>query len=242
MTGNSPTPWDPSSAASAQDTTLPDDRRLHAPAVARNRDAILDILRGLLPAAGLVLEIASGSGEHVVHFARALPGLTFQPSDPNPDALVSIRAWAEQSAAGNILPPIRIDAASGDWSASLRPGPAPIAILCINMIHIAPWAATQGLMRQAGALLQPGAPLILYGPFRRAGRPLEPSNAAFDDSLRERDAAWGLRELEDVAALAAEAGFGEPEVIEMPANNLSVVFRRALLPEPLVRTAGIEPA
>ena len=221
MSQDKPTPWEPSTGAAAQE-----DRRLHAPAVARNRDAILDVLRGELPAAGLVLEIASGSGEHVVHFARALPGLTFQPSDPNPDALDSIAAWAAQSGAGNILPPIRIDAAAKIWPAGLQPEQPPDAILCINMIHIAPWAAAQGLVRHAGALLPPGGPLILYGPFRRAGHPLEPSNAAFDASLRERNPAWGLRELDEVAALAAQAGFGDPVVTKMPANNLSVVFRR----------------
>ena len=226
MTNDKPAPWEPSTGATAQDAAIRDDRRLHAPAVARNRDAILDILREVLPATGLVLEIASGSGEHVVHFAGALPGLTFQPSDPNPDALDSIAAWVAQSGARNILPPIRIDAAAEDWPASLRQEHAPDAILCINMIHIAPWAAAQGLLRHAGALLPPGAPLILYGPFRRPGHPLEPSNAAFDASLRERNEEWGLRELSEVAALAAEAGFGEPRIIEMPANNLSVVLRR----------------
>jgi SAM-dependent methyltransferase len=221
MTEIRPAPWEPSTDAALED------RRLCAPAAARNRDAILDILRGVLPAKGTVLEIASGSGEHVVHFAHALPALSFQPSDPSPDALASIKAWVAQSGAANILPPLQIDAAAADWPASLAQEHAPDAILCINMIHIAPWSAAQGLVRHAGALLRPGAPLILYGPFRRAGHPLEPGNAAFDASLRERDPAWGLRELAAVAALAAEAGFGAPEVIEMPANNLSVVFRRA---------------
>jgi hypothetical protein len=221
MTDAKPTPWEPSAGATAQD-----DRRLHAPAVARNRDAILEILRRELPAAGLVLEIASGSGEHIVHFAGALPALTFQPSDPNPDALDSIKAWAAQSDAANVLPPLRIDAAAEDWPASLQSEHTPDAILCINMIHIAPWPAAQGLIRHAGRLLPQAAPLILYGPFRRPGRPLEPSNAAFDASLRERNPKWGLRDLGEVAALAAKAGFGEPEVVEMPANNLSVVFRR----------------
>lgn len=221
MTEIRPAPWEPSAEAALED------RRLRAPAAARNRDAILDILRGVLPAKGTVLEIASGSGEHVVHFAHALPALSFQPSDPSPDALASIKAWVAQSGAANILPPLQIDAAAEDWPASLAQGHALDAILCINMIHIAPWSAAQGLVRHAGALLPPGAPLILYGPFRRAGRPLEPGNAAFDESLRERDPAWGLRELAAVVALVAEAGFGAPEVIEMPANNLSVVFRRA---------------
>jgi SAM-dependent methyltransferase len=220
MTENRPAPWQPSTDATQED------KRLRAPAAARNRDAILDILRRALPATGTVLEIASGSGEHIVHFASALPALTFQPSDPSADALASIAAWATQSGAGNILPPLRIDAAAEDWPASLRREHAPDAILCINMIHIAPWSAAQGLIRHAARLLPPGGPLILYGPFRRPGHPLEPSNAAFDASLRERNPEWGLRELDAVATLAAEAGFGEPEVIEMPANNLSVVVRK----------------
>ncbi|PTM42463.1 DUF938 domain-containing protein [Bosea sp. 124] len=221
MTDRKPAPWEPSANANPQD-----DRRLRAPAAARNRDAILDVLRAELPATGIVLEIASGSGEHAVHFAGALPALAFQPSDPNPDALASISAWAAQDGAGNILPPLRIDAAAEDWPASLRSEHAPAAIFCINMIHIAPWAAAQGLLRHAGHLLPPGGSLILYGPFRRGDRPLEPGNAAFDASLRERNPEWGLRDLNEVAALAAEAGFGEPKIVEMPANNLSVVFRK----------------
>lgn len=220
MTESRPTPWEPAQQPAR------DDRRLHAPAVARNRDAILAMLRATLPATGLVLELASGSGEHVVHFAAALPALTFQPSDPSPEALASIAAWTQEAGAGNVLPPARIDAAAPDWPLSVPAEPAPAAILCINMIHIAPWAAAQGLIRGAGQLLGPGAPLILYGPFRRAGRPLEPGNAAFDESLRERNPEWGLRELDAVAALAVEAGFGEPKVSEMPADNLTVVLGR----------------
>ncbi|HEY5793805.1 MAG TPA: DUF938 domain-containing protein [Bosea sp. (in: a-proteobacteria)] len=220
MTQSKPAPWEPSADAAQED------KRLRAPAAARNRDAILAVLREALPASGTVLEIASGSGEHVVHFAEALPTLTFQPSDPSTDALASIGAWTAQSGARNILPPLQIDAAAKDWPASLEQEHAPDAILCINMIHIAPWSAALGLVRHAGRLLPPGGPLILYGPFRRPDHPLEPSNAAFDASLRERNAEWGLRDLGEVAALATEAGFGGPEVIEMPANNLSVVFRR----------------
>jgi SAM-dependent methyltransferase len=197
------------------------DPRLRAPSAGRNREAILAVLEGVLPPSGLVLEIASGSGEHAVHFARALPGLTFQPSDPSPEALASIAAWAQGSGLGNVRPPLLVDAAAPDW-----PIEAAEAILCINMIHIAPWAAAQGLFRQAGRLLSPGRPLYLYGPYRRPGRPLEPGNAAFDESLRSRDPAWGLRDLDAVAALGAANGFGPPEVVEMPANNLSLVFRK----------------
>ncbi|OYX00783.1 MAG: hypothetical protein B7Z14_08085 [Bosea sp. 32-68-6] len=173
MNETRPSPWEPAAAPAEAD------RRLHAPAVARNRDAIRDTLRPRLPLSGLILEIASGSGEHIVHFAEALPALRFQPSDPSPEALASIAAWTAQAGATNVLPPLRLDAAEQ---------------------------------------------LILYGPFRRPGRPLEPGNAAFDESLRERNPAWGLRDLGEVTALASGAGFGEPEVIEMPANNLTVVF------------------
>ena len=217
MTGQPPKPWDPSTQPAPAD-----DPRLYAPATARNRDAILDVLREILPDSGRILEIASGSGEHILHFARALPLLTFQPSDPSPQALASIEAWTADSDAANISPPLLLDAAASTWPAC---GPID-AILCINMIHIAPWAATEGLLRQAGTLLPEGAPLYLYGPYRRADRPLEPSNAAFDESLRARNPDWGLRDLEKVAAVATGAGFSGPKVTEMPANNLSLIFRK----------------
>lgn len=200
--------------------TAPDPRRF-APAAARNRDPILDAIRGHLPAAGLVLEVASGSGEHAIHFAAALPGLAFQPSDPDAAARASIDAWVAASGLPNIRPALAIDAAAPGW-----PLLAADAVVCINMIHIAPWAAAEGLMRGAAAILPPGAPLILYGPYRRGGAHTAPSNAAFDADLRGRNPAWGVRDLEAVAALAAAQGFGPPTVIEMPANNLTVVFRR----------------
>ena len=212
-----PTFWQPTQADQAGG-----DRRLRAPAAQRNRDAILAVLRDMLPPSGLVLEVASGSGEHIVHFAETLPALTFQPSDPTADALASIAAWARESGLDNILPPLMIDASAQEW-----PIASADAILCINMIHIAPWTAAEGLFRQAGRLLKTGSPLYLYGPYRRSDRPLEPSNAAFDESLRSRDPEWGLRELGDVAALASANGFGSPEIIEMPANNLSLIFRKA---------------
>lgn len=197
------------------------DRRLEYPATARNRDAILDVLRGVLSASGSVLEIASGSGEHVVHFARAFPDLTFQPSDPEDAALQSIAAWSQNSGLKNIRPPAMLDAASAQW-----PVNAADAILCINMIHIAPWRASEGLFRGAARLLRAGAPLYLYGPYRRADVVTAPSNEAFDESLRSRNPEWGLRDLEAVAALAQDNGFSGPAITEMPANNLSVVFRR----------------
>ena len=208
--------WQPT--ADAQAGTDP---RLRAPSAQRNRDAILAVLTDVLPSSGRVLEIASGSGEHAVHFAHALPGLTFQPSDPSPDAVASIAAWMAESGLGNILPPLVIDATAADW-----PVASADAILCINMIHIAPWAAAEGLFRQARRLLKPGQPLYFYGPYRRPDQPLEPSNAAFDESLRSRDPAWGLRELDAVAALGVANNFSTPEIIEMSANNLSVIFRK----------------
>ena len=197
------------------------DRRLEYPATLRNRDVILDVLRGVLPASGLVLEIASGSGEHVVHFARAFPDLTFQPSDPEDAALQSITAWAQDSGLANVRPPVVLDASSDRW-----PVTKANAILCIHMIHISPWQATQGLIRGAAKLLPSGAPLYLYGPYRRADVVTAPSNEAFDASLKSRNPEWGLRDLETVAELARTEGFSAPAITEMPANNLSVVFRR----------------
>lgn len=197
------------------------DERLQYPATSRNRDAILEILRGILPASGLVLEIASGSGEHIIHFAQALPGLTFQPSDPEEAARNSIAAWTRDRGLTNIRPPIEIDAAMQSW-----PVQAADAMLCINMIHISPWSATEGLMREAGRILPGGAPLYLYGAYRQKNVETVASNEAFDASLKQRNSAWGLRYLEDVAALAKAAGFSEPQVTPMPANNLSVVFRK----------------
>lgn len=198
-----------------------DDSRQFAPATQRNREPILAVLRDVLPASGLVLEVASGSGEHAVHFAAAFPDLVFQPSDPDPAALASIDAWVAKSGLPNLRPAIRLDATARDWPIGRAE-----AVLCINMVHISPWAATEGLVRQAARLLPAGGPLYLYGPYRQGGVPLAPSNAVFDDSLRRRNPKWGLRELEAVAELAGAAGFGEPQVTAMPANNLSVVFRR----------------
>ncbi|WP_338665781.1 DUF938 domain-containing protein [Pararoseomonas sp. SCSIO 73927] len=195
-----------------------DDLRRRAPAAARNRDAILAVLREVLPLQGVVLEVASGSGEHALHFAQAFPGLVFQPSDPDPAARASIDAWAEGQ--GNIRPALALDAA-GEW-----PAVAADAVLCSNMIHIAPWSATLGLMRGAAACLRAGAPLVLYGPYRRGGEHTAPSNADFDADLRRRNREWGVRDLEAVAAEASARGFGAPEAHEMPANNLLLVFRR----------------
>lgn len=192
----------------------------HAPATLRNRDPILAVLREALPGSGLVLEVASGTGEHVRHFAEALPALSFQPSDPDAAARASIAAWC--AGLPNVLPPLALDAAATDWPIARAE-----ALLCINMVHISPWAATLGLFAGAARLLPEGAPLYLYGPYRRADVPTAPSNEAFDDSLKARNPAWGLRRLEDVHAVADAAGFAFDRLVEMPANNLSVLFRRA---------------
>jgi SAM-dependent methyltransferase len=197
------------------------DRRRSAPHVARNAAPIAEVLRGVLPAQGIVLEIASGSGEHVLHFAREFPDLLFQPSDPDPVALASIEAWREAAGPANLLAPVALDARAERW-----PLAAADAILCINMVHISPWAATLGLLRGAGRLLAPGAPLYLYGAYRQAGVETAPSNEAFDAGLRARDPEWGLRELDDVAAAAKGQGLRLERVVAMPANNLSVVLRK----------------
>lgn len=195
-----------------------EDRRRYAPAAARNREPILAVLRSVLPPRGLVLEVASGTGEHCAHFAAGLPSLDWQPSDPDAESRASIDAWC--AGLPNVRGALALDAAAG-WPA-LRAD----AVLCINMTHIAPWGATEGLLRGAGRVLAAGAPLVLYGPYRRAGVATAPSNEAFDAQLRAQDPRWGLRALEAVAEAAARAGFGTPDVIGMPANNLTVAFRR----------------
>lgn len=197
------------------------DHRRTAPAAARNRDPILNVLREMLPASGTVLEVASGTGEHAIHFARGLPHLDWQPSDPDADARLSIAAWREAEGLANLESPLELDAASSDW-----PVDRADAVVCINMIHISPWDATLGLMAGAGRLLASGAPLVLYGPYRREGHVTAPSNAAFDEDLKSRNPAWGLRLLEDVAREADAQGFDLDRVVEMPANNLTVVFRK----------------
>ena len=197
------------------------DPRQHAPATQRNRDAILAVLRAILPSAGLVLEVASGSGEHVIHFARHLPDLTFQPTDPTVESLRSVAAWVASGNVPNVLPPFWLETLAQPW-----PVAAVDAVICINMIHIAPWAAAEGLMTGAASVLAPGAPLYLYGPYQRDGRHTSESNRDFDRQLQERNPAWGVRDLDLVADLARAAGFSTPAVTAMPANNLSVVFRR----------------
>ncbi len=194
---------------------------LSSPAVARNRDFILAVLRRALPGRGTVLEIASGSGEHAVHFAAALPQLTWQPTDPDPEARDSIAAYRAAAQLPNLLPPLALDATSPTWPVAQAD-----AMVTINMIHIAPWAAAAGVIAGAERLLAAGGVLFLYGPFREHGQHTAPSNAAFDESLRARNREWGVRDLDEVAALASRHGLALEERVVMPANNLSVVFRR----------------
>ena len=197
------------------------DALLSSPSALRNRGPILEVLRTMLPDHGTVLEIASGSGEHVVHFAQHLPALTWQPTDPSEEARASVMARVEAFDQGNILPPLDLDASSDDW-----PCEKADAMLAINMVHISPWSATEGLLKGAGRLLPQHGALVLYGPYRQKGRPFVESNAAFDESLRSRDPSWGIRQLEDVIAQAKDCDLELDTVIDMPANNLTVVFRR----------------
>ena len=196
----------------------------HAPATVRNRQPILEVLRTLLPTEGTVLEIGSGSGEHVTYFAAHWPKLIWQPSDLNDCSLASIAAWCAEMGCANVRPPRRLDAALAPWPDI--PHGTIDAVICINVIHIAPWPVCRGLMAGARAALRPGAPLVLYGPFMRDGRHTAPSNAAFDRMLKDSDPRFGVRDLSDVTAEAAAHDLMADTVVEMPANNLTVVFRR----------------
>jgi SAM-dependent methyltransferase len=191
-----------------------------APAALRNREPIADVLADWLPPAGLVLEIASGTGEHAAYFAERFPELQWQPSDVHPDALGSIAAWRQETGRANLLRPVMLDAASGDW-----PVDRADAVLSINMVHISPWSSALGLIAGAERLLASGAPLIVYGPWLRDDVPTAESNLAFDADLKRRDARWGLRRVEDFAAAASEA-FTLAEIRSMPANNLMLLLRR----------------
>ena len=200
----------------------PSDKARHFPATARNRDAIADVLKRCLPATGTVLEIGSGSGEHSIYFAGLFPGLRWQPSDPDPLNLESIAAWRDAAGKDNLCPPLAINA-----SDVILPIDSADAMMCINVIHISPWDATEGLMRNAARLLPTDAPLYLYGPYRIAGAHTAPSNEAFDASLRSQNETWGVRDLEDVCAEAKKNGLEFIERVEMPSNNQSVIFRKA---------------
>ncbi len=199
----------------------PDDPRLFHPHVARNREPILAVHKRLLPARALVLELASGSGEHAAFFAKALPGVSWLPSDIDAKALASIAAFRAEAALANLLAPVLLDATSEPW-----PVKRVNAIICCNMIHISPWAACEGLIAGAGRTLQAGGFLFLYGPFKIDGHHTARSNQEFDAWLRGQNPEWGIRDIGDVRALAAQHGLTLAETVPMPANNLSVVFRR----------------
>lgn len=193
-----------------------------SPSSARNSGPILSVLQQRLPETGLVLEIAAGTGEHAIYNAAAMPGLQWQPTDPNLEALASIAAWRDHADLPNLLPPLRLDAAEPD----IWPVKRADAIVNINMIHISPWTATQGLMKGANQLLPTGGLLLLYGPYLEPDVETAPSNLAFDQSLKDRNPAWGIRHLDDVTALAARHGLDLAERVAMPANNLVLVLRK----------------
>ena len=198
------------------------DQRMFSPSAARNLAPILAVLKRVLPTHGVVLEIGCGTGEHAVCFAEAMPNLTWQPSDPDSGSRVSTASWIEFSGLNNVLAPLDIDVCSSLWGVEEA---APFeAIVSINMVHIAPWAASLGLFAGAGRLLRPGGILVLYGPFMRKGAHNAPSNAAFDASLKAHNPSWGVRDITDLERVGEAFGLRLHETIEMPANNMSVVF------------------
>ncbi|WP_394731048.1 DUF938 domain-containing protein [Altererythrobacter sp. GH1-8] len=199
-----------------------DDAKRHAPATLRNREAIAEVLANELPASGTVLEVASGSGEHAVYFAARFPQITWQPSDPDPAALASIEAWRAVGGSTNLYAAMELNAAASDW-----PVDRADAIFCANMVHITPWEAAVGLLAGAGRLLAPGAPLILYGPYFEDGVAPAPSNLSFDESLQSRNPSWGIRAVKDMDALAQDHDLKRTARHEMPANNLTLVYRKA---------------
>ncbi|HET7816300.1 MAG TPA: DUF938 domain-containing protein [Sphingomicrobium sp.] len=198
-----------------------DNGRRSAPAALRNREPIAEVLREWLPPGGLVLEIASGTGEHAVYFAERFPGLEWQPSDVHPDALASIAAWRAAAGLPNVRPPLVIDSGERGW-----PIERADAVLSINMVHISPWPSALGLLEGAARLLPEGGPLILYGPWLTDSIPTAPSNLEFDSDLRRRDPDWGLRRVEEFASAAGERGLALVETRQMPANNLMLLLRR----------------
>ncbi len=194
----------------------------HAPATFRNRDVILAVLRQELPEWGVVLEVASGSGEHAIYFAEAMPALSWQPTDPDKNAIASIKAYTAEYKGVNLKEALNLDASSASW-----PIERADALVCINMIHISPWASTKGLFEGAARTLSPrDAPVILYGPYFGKEEELAPSNLQFDASLKARNPEWGIRQIEDMDELAASNGFTRTARFDMPANNLTLVYRR----------------
>ncbi|MGV7212746.1 DUF938 domain-containing protein [Bradyrhizobium sp. UFLA05-112] len=211
------------------------DGRLDAPAFHRNHEPIWAALeKHLAGRRGDVVEVGSGTGQHVVHFARHAPDLVWWPSDLNQRHLKSIEAWRVHSGLPNIRPPLRVDLSDPDWCPEMKSGEGPkegpkdlAAVFCANVIHIAPWNVAEGLFAGAGRYLQPGGTLFLYGPFKRGGKHTALSNAVFDTSLREGNAEWGVRDVGDVEKLAQHAGLRLVDLIDMPANNLTLVFAKA---------------
>ncbi len=211
------------------DINIPEDARQYAPATQRNREPILEVLLQVLPTTGTILEVASGTGEHAVYFAPRLSPRQWLPSEQNPLLRASVRAWAEECPSDNLYPPLELDASAPIWAVEKGnlPDSPIVAIVNINMIHISPWSACLGLMAGAGRILPNGGILYLYGPFKQNGEHTASSNAAFDQSLKERNPEWGLRNLEDVIEAAKTQDLTFKEIYQMPANNLSVVFQRA---------------
>ena len=196
-----------------------DDRRWYTGSAERNKDPILNLLKRVLPHTGLILEIGSGTGQHVAYFAKALPELTWQPSDPDDELRQSIRSWTKLENLDNVRAPINLEVCSLPWPLTRAD-----AVLCVNMIHVVPWAATGALFSGAKCVLDRGGCLVLYGPYRRFGRHTAASDEVFDARLRATDPSWGLRDLEKVIEIADQAGFRLAELVEMPANNLGVVL------------------
>jgi SAM-dependent methyltransferase len=218
---------DSSSPVALEQRGLATDQRMFSPSAARNSVPILAVLSRILPAHGVVLEIGCGTGEHAVCLAEAMPNLTWLPSDPDPGSRASTASWTKSKRLSNVLPPRDIDVCSAQWGVESS---APFdAIVAINMVHIAPWAATLGLFSGAERLLRAGGLLFLYGPFMQNGVHNSPSNAAFDESLRARDPSWGVRDIADLEHAAAASRLRLGETIDMPANNMSLVFVNSML-------------
>ena len=197
------------------------DGKWSIPAAERNKEPILGVLARVLPSRGLVLEIASGTGQHVMHFAKALSGLTWQPSDPDAELRASIALRIREERRANVNRPIDLDVTKLPW-----PLQTADAVVAINLIHVAPWSATLALFEGAKALLSTQGVLFLYGPYRRHGQHTSKSNEQFDSDLHAQNSEWGLRDLEAVSETAASSGFALAEIVEMPANNFSLVFKR----------------
>ncbi len=191
------------------------------PAAERNKQPILDVLRRVLPASGVVLELAAATGQHVEHFARALPSLIWQPSDFDAEHLVTLQERVRRAKLANLLPPLRIDVTEADW-----PITQVTAIYNANMIHISPWSVTLGLFSGAGRLLSSGAVLVTYGPYSVDGQHVSDSNRTFDESLKSRNASWGVRDIGEVSAVASEYGFSLEQRVQMPANNFTLIWRK----------------